>query len=325
MFPPLCRFSDGRGGSNRGHGHFPEGEAPMPGPMKNPFFPEELLSEWMKASGSFFEAMAGIQPFSFTKDRAGSKEPNRFSEAWNAGLRAWAAAQSSMGKTDVAESLIRSMESLPEISLRLMQTGMNGFSLFQQRWAERLVKLNDSSGPYDFTDLDKDFLNRWTEIYEKEFRQFLKLPQLGLTRFYQERFNEAMDRYNLLQAAMTEFIHLFSVPVEKSLQVMNRKMAEMAKEGTVPEDSRELYKMWIKVLEGHYMTLFQSAEYTSAMAKTIDALNTFINARQKVMDTILQFVPLPSQKEMDEMYKEIYHLKKRLRALEKKAGSQKNQ
>jgi class III poly(R)-hydroxyalkanoic acid synthase PhaE subunit len=297
----------------------------MPDSTNNPFFPGDVLLEWMKATGSFFQAMAGFQPFSRRTGDAGVNDLHHFADIWSTGLKAWAAAHSSMGESNIAESMNRSMESMPELSLHLMQTGMNAFSLLQQRWAERLSRLNKSSGPYDFTDLDKDFLNRWTDVYEKEFRQFLKVPQLGLTRFYQERFNEAMDRYNLLQAALTEFTHLFSVPVEKSLEVMNRKMAEMAKEGAVPEDSRELYKMWIKVLEGHYMTLFQSAEYTSAMAKTIDALNTFINARQKVMDTLLQFVPLPSQKEMDEMYKEIYHLKKRLRALEKKAGNQNNQ
>jgi class III poly(R)-hydroxyalkanoic acid synthase PhaE subunit len=296
----------------------------MPDP-KNPFFSEELLSGWMKATGSFFEAIALLQPFSSQAGAAGASDFNRFSEAWNSGLRVWSAAHSSLGESSIVESMIRSMESLPELSLRLMQTGMNGFSLLHQRWAERLSRLNESSGPYDFTDLDKDFLNRWTEIYEKEFRQFLKVPQLGLTRFYQERINDAVDRYNLLQAALTEFIHLFSVPVEKSLQVMNKKLAEIAEKGTLPEDPRELYQMWIKVLEGHYMTLFQSPEYTSAMAKTIDAMNTFIEARRKVVDTVLKLVPLPSQGEMDELYKEIYQLKKRLRALEKKTGNQKNQ
>jgi len=293
----------------------------MADPFKNPFFPEELVSAWMKTSGSIFEAMAGMRPFAPQAKDSAEQGFDRFFETWASGLKSWAAAHSALGDSAAVEALIRSMASVPELSLRLLQTGMNGFTLFQQRWAERLTRLNQSSGPYDFADLDKDFLNRWTEAYEKEFRQYLKVPQLGLTRFYQERLNEALDRYNLLQAALTEFIHLFSVPMEKSLQVMNQQLAEMAKEGSLPDDSRQLYRLWIKLLEGHYMTLFQSGEYTEAMAKTIDALNAFVEARQKVVETLLKFVPLPSQAEMDELYKEIYHLKKRLRTLEKEQKS----
>ncbi len=289
----------------------------MPDSNKNPFFSEEILSSWMKASGTFFEAMAGLKPPFFGGESTETKGFDRFAETWSSGLKAWAAAHSAMADTEQVEAMLRSMTSVPELSLRLLQTGLNGFSLLQQRWAERLTRLNASTGPYDFADLDRDFLNRWTEAYEKEFRQFLQVPQLGLTRFYQERLNAALDRYNLLQAALTEFVHLFSVPVEKSLQVLNKKLAEMAEEGKLPQDSRDIYQLWIKVLEGHYMTLFQSAEYTDAMAKTIGALNDFIDARQKVMESVLKLVPVPSQAEMDELYKEIYHLKKRLRILEK--------
>ena len=291
----------------------------MPDSYKNPFFPEEMISAWMKASGSFLEAMAGFQvPFS-KPEKSGAGNLDRFSETWASGLKAWAATHSAMGDSEAIESLIRSMTSTPELSLRLLQTGMNGFSMLQQRWSERLAKLNASSGPYDFADLDKDFLNRWTEAYKSEFRQFLKVPQLGLARFHQERFNEALDRFNLLQASLTEFVHLFSVPVEKSLQVMNKKLAEMADEGKLPEDTREIYKEWIKVLEGHYMTLFQSSEYASTMAKTIDALNDFITARQKVVESFLKSVPVPTQQEMDDLYKEIYLLKKRLRKMERES------
>jgi polyhydroxyalkanoate synthesis regulator phasin len=106
---------------------------------------------------------------------------------------------------------------------------------------------------------------------------------------------------------------------------MNKKMAEMADEGKLPDDYREVYKLWIKVLEGHYMTLFQSAEYAETMAKTVDALNAFIDARQKVMESVLKAVPVPTQKEMDELYKELYQLKKRLRKMEQKDRAQKRQ
>ena len=50
----------------------------------------------------------------------------------------------------------------------------------------------------------------------------------------------------------------------------------------------------------------------------MDALTAFIAARQEVLEDTLKSMPVPTTKDMDELYKEIYLLKKRIRELEKK-------
>jgi polyhydroxyalkanoate synthesis regulator phasin len=76
--------------------------------------------------------------------------------------------------------------------------------------------------------------------------------------------------------------------------------------------------MWIKILEGHYMTLFQSKQYTETMAKTLDALNRFLSARNEVLQDALKLLPISTHRDMDEVNREIYLLKRRIRSLEKK-------
>jgi NAD(P)-dependent dehydrogenase (short-subunit alcohol dehydrogenase family) len=49
---------------------------------------------------------------------------------------------------------------------------------------------------------DKNFVTyykAWLEVCEKEFRQFLRVPELGLTRSCQERSSKAVDKFNILQ------------------------------------------------------------------------------------------------------------------------------
>jgi len=43
-------------------------------------------------------------------------------------------------------------------------------------------------------------------------------------------------------------------------------------------------------------------------------------ARHRMLTDMLQSLPLPTNKEMDELYKELYLLKKRVRELEKSSG-----
>ena len=43
---------------------------------------------------------------------------------------------------------------------------------------------------------------------------------------------------------------------------------------------------------------------------------------QEILEDMLQTLPVPKQREMDELYKEIYLLKKRIKALEKRSEIQ---
>ena len=50
---------------------------------------------------------------------------------------------------------------------------------------------------------------------------------------------------------------------------LQEKLADLADTDGLPEDSKAYYQMWIKILEGHYMALFKSSEYTQTMGKIV--------------------------------------------------------
>ncbi len=102
--------------------------------------------------------------------------------------------------------------------------------------------------------------------------------------------------------------------------MLNDQLEELTKTGGLPEDPREYYNMWIKVLEGHFMTLFKSSDYTKVMGDTMSSMTDFISARNEIIVDMIQTLPIPSRKEIYDLYKEIYRLKKRVRELEKEPG-----
>jgi len=295
-------------------------------PPNNPS-PDDLMTAWMKITADFWGAMGKLW-LAAGQDAVHSERSiptGRFQEFWVSSGKLWNVAAKAFSEPGFMEVLQKGFQTVPDISMRLLQTGVEGFLELQKRWADRMQKLGAPTEPYSFSDMDREFLNRWTDIYKKEFRQFLNIPQLGLTKFLQEKINQTLDKHNLFQAALAEFLQLLSVPMDKSFRVMQEKLAELTQTGELPEDFKHYYQVWIKILEGHYMTLFQSNPYTETMGKTLDALNQFLAARNEVLEDALKLLPISTYRDMDEISREIYQLKRRIRTLEKKLQDQKKE
>ena len=206
---------------------------------------------------------------------------------------------------------------LPKVLLKLVQSSWQGVLELQQQWQEKAGRIGRKTQAYSFENLEEETFKFWTDIYEKEFKQYFYIPQLGLTRVYQEKLNQSLDKINRFQATFSEFLYVFYLPMEKSFKVLQDEVTQMTQEGRLAEDANTYYKMWIKILEGHYMTLYKSPEFSKIMRKTIDGLTEVLSAREAITQDLLTFLAVPNQSDLDDLYKEIYLLKKKVRQLEK--------
>ena len=280
--------------------------------------PKPVLESWLKAATDFWGPVMDMWSTASGKtDTTTKQEGSRAKKQLESALRSWKAMSSAMSEPEAGKSILEGIQTLPEIVLKMIQTGWDGYFKLQQQWYERLLRSGQSAEAYRFDNLDQDAVNVWREIYEKEFRPLLNIPQLGLTRVYQESANKALDQFNLFQAAIVEFLQILYLPMEKTTQVMQEKVAEMADDGQLPDDPKMYYQMWIKILEGHYMTLLKSPEYTNIMDRTLGAFENFVEAKNEILQNFLQILPVSTDKDMDELYQEIYLLKKRIREHEK--------
>ncbi|UCF03510.1 MAG: hypothetical protein JSV14_07725 [Deltaproteobacteria bacterium] len=279
----------------------------------------------MKTATDFWGSMTEMwQSTLATQQKSTSSQKNakaRPQELWDASFNIWQTMVSAYSTPETMDAAARGMHALPEIVLRMAKTGWEGYFHLQQQWLEKAGTIGSRTEAYKFEDLDRDTFRAWLEIYQKDFGQFLNIPQLGLTRSYQERINRAVDKFNLFQVEAAEFLYLFYLPLEKSLRVMGENFQELSQEGNLSDNFKDYYNMWIKILEGHYMTLFKSPEYTLALSKAINSAEDFIDARQELLADGLKALHIPTDKDMDELYKELYLLKKKVKALEKKVDN----
>ena len=285
-----------------------------------------LLSEWIKTSADFWGSMLqNWTSSSSSGDGSSSGEKSRTQESFETVFKSWQTLSSVAGDAGAMDAFSNLGRTMPEMLSQMVQSSWKSYFYLHQQWMEKAGRIGETSQAFKFDNLDEDIFKAWTDIYEKEFRQFFYIPQLGLTRFYQEKLNEALDKHTRFQTQFMEFMHLIYLPVEKSMKVLQQKLSELADEGMLPESSNDYYKLFIKILEGHYMSLFKSPDYVTGMSKTLDALEDFVAARDSITQDFLKTMSMPTQEELDDVYKELYHLKKRLKILEKqKSASRKS-
>jgi polyhydroxyalkanoate synthase subunit PhaE len=280
---------------------------------------ETMIADWIKFVTNFWGGQT--QMWQQPHDAADASSPKSGAQsagnAMDAAIRNWQAVSAAMSAPESVASLLKGAGAMPELLAKMAQNTVDGYMQLQQKWLERCGRIGETVDAYSFERLDENMFRAWTDMYETEFRQFFNIPQLGLARGYQEKFNQAVDKFNIYHSTLAEFVRVLSLPVSHSMAVMQEKLGQMAEKGALPDDSQKYYQLWIKVLEGHYMKLFQSPEYTRILANTLNAISDFSAARDAVIQDMMSGLPIPSRKEVDDLEREFYELKKRIREIEK--------
>jgi polyhydroxyalkanoate synthase subunit PhaE len=281
--------------------------------------PEPLLAAWIKWTMDFWETMAHMGP-GVTPARASAEAlTTDLEDSWPSALKLWQAFFSLLSEPGTVDAVFKEIHPPSEVVLKMAQAGWGGYFHLYQQWLEGGQRDGKSPETYGFENLDQDIFKICTEIYESDFRQLLNMPQVGLIRLPPDAINRAMDRFAQFQGAMAEFVYLLYLPLKKSLRAMQpgAKNGEVIRPG---EDFKDYYKKWLKLLEGHYMTLFKSPEFTRTMSHTLNALVDFSRAKQELLAEALEALSVPTHRDMDELYREIYLLKKQVKELSKKVG-----
>ncbi|MGB5217143.1 MAG: poly(R)-hydroxyalkanoic acid synthase subunit PhaE [Smithella sp.] len=288
---------------------------------KNTQFNESAMFPWLQmVTDMWMNAAKSMPSDSQTAFNTQTAMQNRFTQQLDTNLNLLKSFTKMMEQPESESAAANAIKSLPEIFLKMTKTGFDAAMQIQTHLMEKAGSIGKRTEAYNFENLDQEIFKAWGEIYEKDIQPYFKIPPLGLTRFYQEHFNEFLNRHNIFQTTLAEFLSILYLPMEKSFKVFQERLQQMAEEGNIPTSSKENYAMWLKILEGHYMTLFKSPDYTQALHRVLKHFENFMVVKNETMQDYLQMLPVVTHKDIDDLYKEFYVLKKRVRELEKMLG-----
>jgi len=273
--------------------------------------PTAMFDTWMKSVNDFWSSTAASFSLSENTDKTGN------TDFWQTGMDAWKTIADAMNLPPSAMSPAADIGTFSDIFSKMAQPVFSNMAQMIQQWQDQSSEASGYVKPFNFDSIDTDALEIWKKLYDNEFRKFFKAPQLGLTREHQEKIARFLDCFNILQSTMAEFLSFLAIPFKKANTDFHEKLTKLAVENKLPKNTNEYYRIWLKSLEEHYMTLFQSPDYIFALGKTLTASAAYTRTKKELVNDLLQQLSIPSSEQLDAVYKELHEMKRRLKDLEK--------
>ena len=122
--------------------------------------------------------------------------------------------------------------------------------------------------------------------------------------------NEKMIEFNQF---LTEYYKQLADTWNIAQKKVNQKVPEM------PKDTEQLEvfkKTWIDIFDNDFTELFDSVKFGENYGKLVSKELELTKHWTNISNVVLQAANLPSKEEIDEVYKELHELKKRITKLE---------
>ena len=178
----------------------------------------------------------------------------------------------------------------------------------------------ESQAPKDITDNYKHLSLFWTDIIHLMASKPQALTSLGPMRAFASnskkisteliQINESLMEFNKF---VTEYYKQLSETWSDAQKKVNLKAPD------VPHDveQMEIFKrIWIDIFDNDFTELFDSEKFGENYGRLVSKELELTIHWNNISNVILQSANLPSKAEIDEVYKELHALKKRVTKLE---------
>jgi len=177
-----------------------------------------------------------------------------------------------------------------------------------------------SESPKNMTDYYKHLSLFWTDIIHLMLSKPQALTSIGPMRSFAANskkittelidINEVLVGFNQY---LTEYYKQLSDTWTDAQKKVNLKAPD------VPQDVEQIEafkRIWIDIFDNDFTELFDSKKFGENYGKLVSKELQLTKHWNNITNVILQSANLPSKQEMDEIYKEIHSLKKRIGKVE---------
>ncbi|KJR41033.1 poly(R)-hydroxyalkanoic acid synthase subunit PhaE [Candidatus Magnetoovum chiemensis] len=178
---------------------------------------------------------------------------------------------------------------------------------------QAMSNISSMSDPNAMNLLHNTFL-----AFDKTIGKAFKTPQVGKDREKLELILRTIDAYSVYVAKNTVFQHKMYTTGEAAMRKVLEAVASKIKEGAEIKNYDEFYKIWTDINEKAYFDLFNSEDFSKVQGALLESALTFKKLYNQLIEINLSDFPIPVRSEMNDVYKTIYDLKRKVRTLENK-------
>lgn len=202
---------------------------------------------------------------------------------------------------------------------RVLELCSGSAQQFSQPWADAM-KTSLGAGtrfaeghPESFITMFHSLFNAFDNTVGRAFH----VPPVGKDREKVELILRGFDDLSVYAAKNTEYQHTMYTTGLVAVEKVIEKLAEKLKAGEEIKQFDEFFDIWIDVSEQAYFKLFQTEEFSRLQGELLDASLKARTHFFKIMEMQLYDLPVVLRSEMDDLYKTVYELNKKVKKLEK--------
>jgi len=177
-----------------------------------------------------------------------------------------------------------------------------------------------SESPKDITDYYKHLSLFWTDIMHLMSSKPQALASVGPMRAFaanSKKVSTELIEINENLMGFNQYLTEYYKQLADTWNVAQKKVNLKAPE--VPQDIEQIEafkRIWIDIFDNDFTELFDSGKFGDNYGKLVSKELELTKHWNNITNVILQSVNLPSKEEIDEVYKEMHSLKKRIGKLE---------
>ncbi len=179
---------------------------------------------------------------------------------------------------------------------------------------------NLAESPKDMTEYYKHLSLFWTDIIHLMSSKPQALTSIGPMRAFaanSKKIAVELIEINENLLGFNQYISEYYKQLSSTWEVAQKKVNLKAPE--IPQDVEQIEAMkriWIDIFDNDFTELFDSKKFGENYGNLVSKELELTKHWNNITNVILQSVNLPSKEELDEVYKEIHSLKKRVSKLE---------
>lgn len=218
--------------------------------------------------------------------------------------------------TKFSSSFLKSNDNISE----LWQIYLQQIQKFNKLW---LAPLNLSNGTINNALAGKSSalieLNNfyWNLLYEESFGSLMQSPLLGPTRELNGKLLAGFEAWKDLYKASINYQLILAEVQVKSFEALMRELVARAENGKQVKDWKEFQTVWSQVADKVFEDTFCQEDNLKIRGKFLNALNIYRIKQQEIMELSFDMMNIPTRKEIDEVHKTIYELRKEVKQLKK--------
>ena len=177
-----------------------------------------------------------------------------------------------------------------------------------------------AESPKDVTDYYKHLSLFWTDIIHLMSSKPQALTSIGPMRAFatnSKKITTELIEINQVLSEFNQYITEYYKQLSDTWSVAQKKVDLKAPDILQDVEQTEAFKrIWIDIFDNDFTELFDSGKFGENYGKLISKELELTKHWNNITNVILQSVNLPSKEEIDEIYKEMHSLKKRIGKLE---------